>query len=79
MSVQILPPGSSTAVRHVVLHMRNGETVSYSPTVVEVASLTAAVERRGLDGTITINDGEDARRIVNMAAIDFIEVKAAQP
>lgn len=59
----------------IVLHMRNGDTIAYSPTDDELKQFTAVVDDLGFGGVLTINDGTAGQRLINLAAIDWIEVK----
>ena len=62
----------------VVLHMRGGSAVTYSPPGEEVVLLAASIRQRGFSGTVAINDGPGGRqRIVNLDAVDWVEIKGA--
>ncbi len=65
----------AVAVRPVVLHMRNGDTVAYSPPGRELPTLIDAIARRGYSGNLAINDDAGGQRLINLAAVDWIEVK----
>jgi hypothetical protein len=65
-------------VNVVVLHMRGGSAVTYSPPSEEVAGFAAVIRDRGFSGSLAIKDGPAGQqRIVNLAAVDWIEVKGA--
>jgi hypothetical protein len=59
----------------IVLHMRNGDAIAYAVVASEVPLLVGAIERSAYNGNLTINDGGGAQRFINLAAIDWIEVK----
>jgi hypothetical protein len=60
----------------VVLHMRSGTTIAYSPPDGELSLLTEAIRQRGFTGSMAVNDSL-GQRVVNLAAVDWVEVKGA--
>jgi hypothetical protein len=62
------------AVIPIVLHMRNGDTIAYSPTNDELKQFTALVDDLGFGGVLTINDAS-GQRLINLTAVDWVEVK----
>lgn len=62
----------------VVLHMRGGSAVTYSPPSEEVALFVAVIRDRGFSGSVAIKDGPAGQqRIVNLDAVDWVEIKGA--
>jgi hypothetical protein len=59
-----------------VMHMRNGDAVTYSPSDAQAARLISGLQQYGFSySNLTIDDGSDGQRLVNLAAVDWIEVK----
>lgn len=59
----------------IVLHMRNGDTVMWGATDEEASSVLGAIRDRGYSGVVAIDDEPAGLRLVNLAAVDWIEVK----
>ena len=61
----------------IVLHMRNGDSVAHDATAGDLKLIADTMAKGILAGTITIDDGAAGQRMINLAAIDWVEIKAA--